>query len=422
MIKAILLSVKLKNRKKADPSGDTSLEELWRLAQTASLEPVKKLTVRLSAYHAATLIGAGKIEEIKGLIKETDSGMVIFDRSLSSAQQRNLERALGVPVIERTFLILEIFSQRARTREGRLQVKLARFSYAASRLTGHGEGLEQQHGMIGTRGPGERKIEYERRALRDKITELKAGIEAIRSERLNQRKTRDALPMAQVSLVGYTNAGKSTLLNRLTGGRHAIYTDDKLFATLDPSTKRVKLPGGGCALFTDTVGFIQNLPHELVAAFRSTLEEIRYSDLIIHVHDGVSTYLKNQHEAVAETLKTLDLTGIPVLNVFNKADLSENPALSIWAPARLKPVFVSALTGAGVKELLELAESSLSRKWKDYSLELNSGQKSLLGEIYKAGAVKEIVYEGDIIRASFRATPENYERLKKRIMTAGESN
>ena len=418
MIKAILLSVQLKSRAEAGSSSGSSLEELWRLAQTASLEPVKKLTVRLSAYHASTLIGAGKIEEIKCLIKETGSGLVIFDRALSSAQQRNLERALGVPVIERTFLILEIFSQRARTREGRLQVKLARFSYAASRLTGHGEGLEQQHGMIGTRGPGERKIEYERRALRDKITELKAGIEIIRNERRNQRKTRGALPMAQVSLVGYTNAGKSTLLNCLTGGRHAIYTDDKLFATLDPATKRVKLSGGGCALFTDTVGFIQNLPHELIAAFRSTLEEISYSDLIIHVHDGISTYLKTQHEAVTETLKTLNLEGIPVINVFNKTDLAKEPALSIWAPARLKPVFVSALTSAGVKELLELAEKSLARKWKNYSLELNARRSDLLGEIYKAGAVKEILYEGDITKVSFKATPENYERLAKRIINS----
>ena len=419
MIKAILLSVKLKSRSGADSSPGTSLEELWRLAQTASLEPVKKLTVRLSAYHASTLIGTGKIEEIKCLIKETGSGLVIFDRALSSAQQRNLERALGVPVIERTFLILEIFSQRARTREGRLQVKLARFSYAASRLAGHGEGLEQQHGMIGTRGPGERKIEYERRSLRDKITELKAGIEEIRNERRSQRKTRDAIPMAQVSLVGYTNAGKSTLLNRLTGGRHAIYTDDKLFATLDPSTKRVKLPGGGWALFTDTVGFIQNLPHELIAAFRSTLEQISYSDLIIHVHDGISTYLKIQHEAVSETLKALNLESIPVINVFNKADLAKNPALSIWAPARLKPVFVSALTGSGVKELLELAERSLSRKWKEYLLELSARRSDLLGEIYKACAVKEILYEDGIIKVSFKATPGNYERLKKRVEGRG---
>ena len=415
MIKAILLSVKLKSRAGADISSDTSLEELWRLAQTASLEPVKKLAVTLAAYNPATLIGSGKIEELKELIKETQAGLVIFDKPLTSAQQRNLERLLGVPAIERTFLILEIFSQRARTKEGRLQVKLARFSYASSRLTGKGAGLEQQHGMIGTRGPGERKIEYERRALRDKIIELKAGIETIRKERRNQRKTRDALPMAQISLVGYTNAGKSTLLNRLTGGRHAIYTDDKLFATLDPATKRVKLPGGGWALFTDTVGFIQNLPHQLIAAFRSTLEEITYSDLIIHVHDGASSYLKTQHEAVAETLKTLDLEGIPVMNVFNKADLVKNPALSIWSPARLNPVFVSALSGSGVKELLELIERSLSRKWKDYSLELPARRNDLLGELYKACAVIETIYKADIIKVTFRATPENYERIIKRL-------
>ncbi|HAH30808.1 MAG TPA: GTPase HflX [Elusimicrobia bacterium] len=418
MIKAILLSVKLKKRAVRGFSPETSLEELWRLAETASLEPVKTLTVTLSAYNPGTLIGEGKIEELKGLIKETSAKLVIFDTALTSAQQRNLERLLGVPAIERTFLILEIFSQRARTMEGRLQVKLARFSYAASRLTGKGAGLEQQHGMIGTRGPGERKIEYERRTLRDKIIELKAGIETIRKERQNQRKTRDALPMAQISLVGYTNSGKSTLLDRLTGGRHAIYTDDKLFATLDPATKRVKLPDGGWALFTDTVGFIQNLPHQLIAAFRSTLEGITCSDLIIHVHDGASSYPKLQHETVARTMGDMGLEGIPVINVFNKSDLVKNPALSVWAPASLKPVFVSALTGSGVKELLGLAEMSLSRKWKEYSLELPEQRSDLLRELYKACTVKKTLYEDGRIKVTFKATPENYARIVKRIEQA----
>ncbi len=411
-MKTILVSAELK-RGKGAPS-ESSLEELWRLAETAGLEPVEKMRVRLQEWNPATLIGSGKVEDLKALVKETGAGAVIFDEELLPAQQRNLERELGAAIADRTRLIIDIFAMRARTREGKLQAKLARFSYQLSRVGGKGAGLDQQRGMIGGRGSGERKIEYDRRTLRVKITELEREIESIKKERSTQRGRRDSIPMPQVSIVGYTNAGKSTLLNYLTGNRHGIYADDKLFATLDPSTKRVRLPAGGTALFTDTVGFIQKLPHDLVAAFRATLEEIRYSDLILHVHDVSSPETRMQHEAVKATLDEIGVHDIPVINVFNKADAVADPAISTWAPERLRPVFVSALTGSGIDALLASAERALSLRWGEYKLTVPPGSKDLVKEIYASCLVKKAAYGPAGVTLHFKATPENFARMAKK--------
>lgn len=413
-MKVILLAAELKRGRTA-PGGGTSLEELWRLAETAGLEPVKKLTVRLQGWNPATLIGSGKVEELKALVSETGAGGVIFDEELTPGQGRNLERALGVKVADRPRLIIDIFALRARTREGKLQAKLAGFNYALSRIAGKGGSMDQQHGMIGGRGSGEKQIEYERRALRDKIAELEREIDSIKRERQTQRGKRDSVPMPQVSIVGYTNAGKSTLLDRLTGGRHAIYADDKLFATLDPATKRVRLPAGGWALFTDTVGFIQKLPHDLIAAFRATLEEIRYSDLILHVHDLSSPEAKAQHEAVKATLEELGIKGVPIINVFNKSDAVTHPAVSAWAPERLRPVFVSALTGAGVDALLAGCEKALALRWGEYELTVPQSAKGMVREIYSSCLVKAAEYGQEGVLLRFKATPENYARLLKKL-------
>ncbi len=412
-MKTILVAAELK-RRTPGAAGESSLDELWRLAETAGLEPVKKLSVRVQAWNPATFIGSGKVKELKALVEETGAGAVIFDEELGPAQQRNLERALGVTVADRPRLIIDIFAMRARTREGKLQARLARFNYSLSRLAGKGGSMDQQRGVIGGKGSGEKKIDYDRRTLRVKISELEDEIESIKKERSTQRGKRDSVPMPQVSIVGYTNAGKSTLLNFLTGNRHGIYADDKLFATLDPSTKRVRLPSGGWALFTDTVGFIQKLPHDLITAFRATLEEILYSDLILHVHDLSSPEAKLQHEAVKATLEELGVKSIPVINVFNKADAVKDPAVAAWAPQRLRPLLVSALTGAGVNGLLAASERALALRWEDYELAVPAGSKGLIKEIYGACMVKEASYgpEGATIR--FKATPENYARLKKR--------
>ncbi|OGR81648.1 MAG: GTPase HflX [Elusimicrobia bacterium GWC2_64_44] len=412
-MKVILIAAELKRSR--GTGGGTSLDELWRLAETAGLEPIQKISVRVQAWNPATLIGSGKVEELKELVKETGAGAVIFDEELTPGQGRNLEKALGVAVADRPRLIIDIFAMRARTREGKLQARLAGFNYALSRLGGKGGSMDQQRGMIGGRGSGEKKLEYDKRELRVKISELEEEIDDIRRERHTQRAQRDAVPMPQVSIVGYTNAGKSTLLNCLTGSSH-VYADDKLFATLDPTTKRVRLPAGGWALFTDTVGFIQKLPHDLIAAFRATLEEIRYSDLILHVHDLSSPDAKEQHEAVKATLEELEIKGIPVLNVFNKADAVKDPAVSAWAPERLRPVFMSALTGKGADQLLTACEAALAARWGDYELTVPAGSKGLIKEVYACCLVKAAEYGQDGVTLKFKATPENYARLKKKVI------
>ncbi len=412
-MKATLVAAFLKMKKKGAPDPAVALEELARLAETADLTVLEKFLIRLPVFNPSTLIGSGKVEELKKHVETEKPGLVIFDEELTPAQQRNLERELGVPVIDRTYLILEIFSRRARTREGKLQVKLARFSYNLAHLTGKGTAMGQQQGMIGDRGPGERQLEYDRRTLRDKITEVKEELDSIRNERATQRKNRDAVPMPQAAIVGYTNSGKSTLLNFLTAQKHGIYADDKLFATLDPTTKRVRLPGGGWALLTDTVGFIQKLPHNLVAAFRSTLEESAHADIILHIHDLSSPQVKMQHAAVQEALKDLDLTEIPVINVYNKIDAVPGYRGGAETLRRSRPVFVSALTGEGIEELMARIESTLTAKWGDYELLLPAGRQKLLSEIYKSALVKSAVYGPEVIKVNFKATKENHQRFLK---------
>ncbi len=369
----------------------------------------------MKAFTPATLLGSGKARELAAKAAEAGADAVIFDDDLSPAQQRNLEKIFSLAVTDRTELILQIFARRARTREGKLQVELARLTHMLTRLSGKGEALEQQHGMIGTRGPGERKIEYERRALRDKIGELKERIEAVRRERSVQRGRRDAVPLPQVSIVGYTNAGKSTLLNALTraAGRGAVYADDKLFATLDPTTRRVRLPGGGEALFTDTVGFIQKLPHSLVAAFKATLEEIGRSDLVIHLHDLASPALAEQHASVKATLAEIGAGDKPTLNVFNKADLpGASPARARRLGPFFRPLCVSALKGEGLRELLEKAEAMLSASWQERELVLPRDRAGLLKEIYRIGQVLEAEHGEKEIRLRFRATAANCARVE----------
>ena len=369
----------------------------------------------MKAFTPATLLGSGKARELAAKAAEAGADAVIFDDDLTPAQQRNLEKIFSLAVTDRTELILQIFARRARTREGKLQVELARLTHMLTRLSGKGEALEQQHGMIGTRGPGERKIEYERRALRDKIGELKERIEAVRRERSVQRGRRDSVPLPQVSIVGYTNAGKSTLLNALTraAGRGAVYADDKLFATLDPTTRRVRLPGGGEALFTDTVGFIQKLPHSLVAAFKATLEEIGRSDLVIHLHDLASPALAEQHASVKATLAEIGAGDKPTLNVFNKADLpGASPARARRLGPFFRPLCVSALKGEGLRELLEKAEAMLSASWQERELVLPRDRAGLLKEIYRIGQVLEAEHGEKEIKLRFRATAANCARVE----------
>ena len=311
---------------RADRSADlrpwntqSSLEELALLADTAGAQVVGSAVQRLERPHPATYVGRGKVQEIASQRTALGYTTVIFDDELSPSQQRTLERELAVKVLDRTALILDIFAQHARTWEGRLQVELAQHEYILPRLRGQWSHLERLEGRIGTRGPGETQLETDRRLIRKKISALKRQIEQVRRQRALRRRQRARQGLPVVSLVGYTNAGKSTLMRALSGAD--VLVEDKLFATLDPVTRRVRLPSGNVALLTDTVGFIQKLPTQLVAAFRATLEELTEASLLLHVVDITHSDAVQQGETVEATLADLDLAEKPLLTVLNKADL-----------------------------------------------------------------------------------------------------
>ncbi len=299
-----------------------SLDELAELARTAGAEVVGRTTQRLEHPNVATYIGKGKVEEVVEETKRLNANVAIFDDELLPSQQRNLERALGTKVIDRTALILDIFATRAHTREGRMQVALAQMQYLLPRLAGQWSHLERMEGAIGTRGPGETQIETDRRLIRSRISRIKRDLEDVRTQRALYRQNRQRNNMRVVALVGYTNAGKSTLMRALSGAD--VLAEDKLFATLDPVTRRLRLPTGETVLLTDTVGFIQKLPHDLVASFRATLEELEEADLLLHVIDIAHPNAFEHTRTVEDTLTELGVSAKPVLLALNKVDLVKN--------------------------------------------------------------------------------------------------
>ena len=336
-----------------DEDMEASLDELGELADTAGAVVLGRVIQNREAAHPGTYIGKGKIEEVRLLAEELGADGVICDDELSPAQLRGLEKELELKVMDRTLVILDIFAKHATTREGKLQVEMAQLGYRLARLSGLGKSLSRLGGGIGTRGPGEKKLETDRRLIKSRLARLNRELKQMQLHRDTARKQRleRAVPVAAV--VGYTNAGKSTLMNALTGA--GILAQDKLFATLDPTTRRMKLPGGQELLLTDTVGFIRKLPHHLVEAFKSTLEEARYADFILHVVDSSSPQMDAQMETVYETLQALDITGKPVITLFNKRDLTEGAEL----PKDLKAsrtLGISAATGEGLLKLQELLE------------------------------------------------------------------
>ncbi|HWQ58510.1 MAG TPA: GTPase HflX [Clostridia bacterium] len=334
-----------------DEEYDT-IEELAELAKTAGAKVVGRGTQKRRSMDVATYVGSGKVDELKLLASETEANLFIFDDELTATQARNLEEALGVRVIDRTTLILDIFAQRAQSREGVLQVELAQLKYGLTRLAGQGSALSRLGGGIGTRGPGEKKLEIDRRRIRRRIYELSCELEEVDKQRGLRRARREKGTVPLVSLVGYTNAGKSTLLNAVSNA--GVLAEDKLFATLDPVVRQVELPRGTPALFSDTVGFINKLPHELVDAFRSTLEEVANADLILHVVDVSCPHYRAQMDVVEEVLSSLGASDAPRIEVFNKIDkLDEKPA---GKPGAL---FISALGGQGIPELLARVEEEL---------------------------------------------------------------
>lgn len=344
----VALLIGLKRSHQPRWEAEESLEELAQLAVSAGAESAFRVLQERSVPDPRTLIGRGKAEDIRELCEE-GVDLVIFDEDLTGSQQRNLEATLQRKVIDRTGLILDIFAQRARSREGKLQVELAQLKYLLPRLTGHGADLSRLGGGIGTRGPGETQLEVDRRRIRRRVIKIEEELEKVQRHRalLRRRRQKQALPTA--ALVGYTNAGKSSLLNALTHAKLPVA--DKFFVTLDPTLRKVILPGGRAVLLSDTVGFIKKLPHQLVAAFKATLEEVRASDLLLHVIDIAHPQWQDQEQAVAAVLEELGMATKPLISLYNKVDKLPHPEAIAFLSRRPQSVVTSANTGAGLSEL-----------------------------------------------------------------------
>lgn len=344
----VALLIGLKRSHQPRWEAEESLEELAQLAVSAGAESAFRILQERSVPDPRTLIGRGKAEDIRELCEE-GVDLVIFDEDLTGSQQRNLEATLQRKVIDRTGLILDIFAQRARSREGKLQVELAQLKYLLPRLTGHGADLSRLGGGIGTRGPGETQLEVDRRRIRRRVIKIEEELEKVQRHRalLRRRRQKQALPTA--ALVGYTNAGKSSLLNALTHAKLPVA--DKFFVTLDPTLRKVILPGGRAVLLSDTVGFIKKLPHQLVAAFKATLEEVRASDLLLHVIDIAHPQWQDQEQAVAAVLEELGMATKPLISLYNKVDKLPHPEAIAFLSRRPQSVVTSANTGAGLSEL-----------------------------------------------------------------------
>ena len=374
---------------------EESLSELEELLETAGGETVGRVIQNLESINKATYVGKGKVDEIRELAEELGADGIVCDDELSPAQLSNLKDELDIKVLDRTLVILDIFAAHAQTSEGKLQVELAQLKYRSSRLTGLGKNLSRLGGGIGTRGPGESKLESDRRAIRERVSQLRSEIEKVESSRETLRKHRmsDGIPV--IAIVGYTNAGKSTFLNKITDA--GILAEDKLFATLDPTTRSLKIPDGEEVLFTDTVGFISKLPHNLVDAFKSTLEEAKYADLILHVADASNPEVDEQMKVVYRTLEELKVTGKPVVTFLNKQDKLEEERIikDIKADAVVKG---SAKTGEGIDERLSKITEILREGKVLIDTVLSYADTSKISVIRKKGQLLAEEYEGDGIK------------------------
>lgn len=388
---------------------DESLAELRLLAETAGLDVVGHATQHLDHPNVQTFIGSGKIDEIRALGEDVQADVILFDEELSPRHQRELELAFGddLRILDRTALILDIFAQHAHTSEGALQVELAQYEYRLPRLTrawthlarqaGGGAGRSGSVGGVGLRGPGETQLEVDRRDIRRRISHLKEQLEKVRVHRQQYRSRRKQSRIPVVALVGYTNAGKSTLLNRLSNAD--VYVANQLFATLDPTTRRVELPGGNTALFTDTVGFIQKLPTTLIAAFRATLEEIAEADLLLHIVDINHPNAQAQAKAVLQTLREIDADHIPVLTALNKIDRLSNPEKAHQALENYpSAAAISALAGEGIPNLLQMVNKHLYETYTPLTVDLPYQEGGLIALFHEHGQIDRLEHkQGGII-------------------------
>lgn len=389
-----------------------SMDELRELASSAGAEVVDSVTQKLQRPTAPYYIGKGKAELIRDSIQKQHVTSVIFDDELSPAQGRNLETLLSRKVLDRTQLILDIFAQRARSREGRLQIELAQLQYLLPRLTRMWNHLSRQTGGIGTRGPGETQLEVDRRRVQERIARLERELEAVRKTRAVQRQGRKRHQWPVAAVVGYTNAGKSTLLNLLTGAD--LIAADKLFATLDPTTRSFTLPNKQRVLLTDTVGFLRKLPHTLIESFKATLEEVHEADLLIHVADLSHPRIDEQMEAVDNVIKELDAYGKQTLIVFNKIDnLADRDLVKAYLQRFPGSVAISARTGEGVADLVQALETALSA-WRLRSrFQIPANESALIAEIHRVGHVLELSYEGDVALIVAHVPPHLEQRLAR---------
>jgi len=382
------------------------------LAATAGAQTLLSVVQRRPAPDPRYFFGRGKVLELADLAKENMADLVIFNEELSPSQARNLEELLGVRAVDRTALILDIFAQRARSREGKLQVELAQLQYLLPRLIGLGNVLSRLGGGIGTRGPGETKLEIDRRRIRRRINELRREIESLRRQRSLHRKQRQKNKLPVVSLVGYTNAGKSTLLNALTGSN--LYTEDKLFATLDPSVRKGKIDGERTVLFSDTVGFIDRLPPQLWSAFQATLEEIKASDLLLHVVDLSHPNYQNQMFSVRQHLGRLDDRYFErELTVFNKIDLLEGDYSRGYLERQFPGAcFISAAAGTGLEALADSVFKFFDEQFKTVRLYFNYRDGSMFNQLQRSGRLVSTKYHADFLEAEARLSPADINRFR----------
>lgn len=388
------------------------IEELSTLAITAGADVLQTFLQEKARRDPAYYCGKGKLEEIKAYCDAKKVDLVLFDDPLTPAQMRNIEKLLDRKVLDRPQLILDIFAVRARSAEGKLQVELAQIDYILPRLTGKGVELSRLGGGIGTRGPGETKLEFDRRRLRTRRARLMKELSRVRAIRQSQRRTRENIPLPTIALVGYTNAGKSTLFNKLTGA--SSFASPILFATLDPMIKRIQVPNQQAVLISDTVGFIQKLPPELVAAFRATLEEVVQASLLVHVIDAANPAVDEQVDSVLQTLRDLGVENKPIVHVLNKIDLLENGNLMLQSfRNRLgEVVAISAKTGEGIEDLTRKIVEALSHFWERIRLSLPAHEQSLLSLLHEQGHIYKKTYVQDRIEIDVELPKQLAEKFR----------
>jgi GTP-binding protein HflX len=396
---------------------EESLAEFRELVASAGAEIAAELTQHRSRPDPATLIGAGKVEEIAAVAASTEADLVLFDHDLSPTQLRNLEAALPCRVLDRTQLILDIFARHARTREGQLQVELAQLEYMLPRLTGRGKSMSQLGGGIGTRGPGETQLETDRRRIQRRIDQLKLDLESVRRVRRQQRQRRESVPVPTVALVGYTNAGKSTLFNRMTGAH--VLQSSRMFATLDPKLRAIELPSRRKVLLSDTVGFIRNLPHTLVTSFRATLEQVEQAEVLLHIRDAASTYGEEQKSQVEKVLDELHALDKPRIEVLNKIDLlgqheREGMASRPQVEASIgREVPVSARTGEGIDALyLAIDEALQSDPVIEAELRVPQNEGAILAALEAGTVIHQRSYDGNLVHLSVSGPASLLGRLR----------